>query len=31
MGGLQGLMSMLPGAGQMKKQMAAAGMDEQQE
>ena len=28
MGGLQGLMSMLPGAGQMKKQMAAAGMDE---
>jgi len=28
MGGIQGLMSMLPGAGQMKKQMAAAGMDE---
>ena len=28
MGGLQGLMSMLPGAGNMKKQMAAAGMDE---
>ncbi|MAV48296.1 MAG: signal recognition particle protein [Alphaproteobacteria bacterium TMED89] len=28
MGGIQGLMSMLPGAGQMKKQMTAAGMDE---
>ena len=28
MGGLQGLMSMLPGAGNMKKQMAAARMDE---
>mgnify|MGYP001550976746 FL=1 len=28
MGGLQGLMSMLPGAGKMKQQMAAAGIDE---
>ena len=28
MGGLQGLMSMLPGAGKMKQQMAAAGVDE---